>query len=171
MHPATPLISTIWSSTKLWKKNLSGFHNRLRKAGALRWPDTMDSRSLWSISPSDWSPQQKQKSRFLRWRQICVPSLGWGWWVLQFCFGDKYWNKQTWPCEVCFRVGCHQQDGGGMWWTDTRRPSTRCRMSLHACMGCSWSWPFSQHSGGRGVSSLPLSLSLFFSLFPKSLGL
>ena len=44
-----------------------------------------------------------------------------------------------------------------------------CRMSLHACMGCSWSWPFSQHSGGRGVSSLPLSLSLFFSLFPKSL--
>ena len=166
MHPATPLISTIWSSTKLWKKkkNLSCFHNRPRKAGALRWPDTMDSCSPWGVSPSDWSPWQKQKSHFSRWRQSCVPSLGWGWWFLQLGFGDTYWNKQTWPCEVCFRVGCHQQDGGSMWWIDTGRPMSPCQMSLPGCVGCSWSWPFNQHWLHRGLLFASSTVSFFLSV-------
>ena len=171
MHPATPLISTIWSSTKLWKKkNLSCFHNRPRKAGALRWPDTMDSCSPWGVSPSDWSPWQKQKSRFSRWRQSCVPSLGWVWWFLQLGFGDTYWSKQTWPCEVCFRVGCHQQDGGSMWWIDTGRPISLVRWVFLAAWDARGTG-LSLNAGCTGVVSLPLPLSLFPSLFPKSLGL
>lgn len=112
MHPATPLISTIWSSTKLWEKKKSPPLPLQQAEGsrAPRWPGTMGTRTLRIVLCSNWSLFQRQRTHFVHCRQMCVPRAREVGGFRSSVLGDKYLSKQNRPCRICFRVGSCCQD-------------------------------------------------------------
>lgn len=113
MHPATPLISTIWSSTKLWKKKtLPCLHSRPREAGP------PDGRVPWAPAPRGLScapigPCRKGKNslRVLQ-ANVCPQSWG-GLWISQLSFGGQIFESTelTLPILLWNRVLLSGQSG------------------------------------------------------------
>lgn len=95
MHPATPLISTIWSSTKLWKKislaSTAGREKRGPPDGQIPWMPAPHGLSHPLIGPCG-------KGRGLAspaGGKSMSPALGEADGFHSSVLGDKYLSKQT----------------------------------------------------------------------------
>lgn len=114
MHPATPLISTIWSSTKLWKKKkpspastagrgkqgpqMAGYHGRLHPVDCL----------VLQLVPV---AKAKDSLRVLQ-ANVCPQSWG-GLWISQLSFGGQIFESTelTLPILLWNRVLLSGQSG------------------------------------------------------------